>query len=438
MKNFRSSFIIAMIIAIAMLSKHNVVCQEIVPSPFRNYAIQTYNNALLETDVDFRQKLISLEDSIHNFLLFGNITNKVIPVVFHILQSPGMPHISDSTIIHQLHQLNFDFNNLAPAPAATIDSFVKVYGSHAYIPQISFCLPDTIDGMPVAGNFIRTNVAANNFTVSNDMKSYKTGGSDPILPKNCLNIWICNLPDSIAGFAQMPGGPLESDGIVISYKYLIPSVATLKSLDYNKGKTLTHLVGNYLGVYELWNEVNPCYDDYVNDTPIHNEPNHGFEIHYVHYSICPGHEIEMIINFMDNAFDSMAYMFTRGQVYRMQCVLNSIAYRGSLCNTSIACNDSVFIIGDTMPIPPVYHNMFKIYPNLTNYSINLDVEVAEPGTVYFNLYDVTGKVLMYGNWSEPTNQYSKELVVSSLYPGIYYISLRSKDESKTFPIAIIE
>jgi hypothetical protein len=35
-----------------------------------------------------------------------------------------------------------------------------------------------------------------------------------------------------------------------------------------------HLVANYLGIYELWNEVTPCLaDDFVDETPNHNAPN---------------------------------------------------------------------------------------------------------------------------------------------------------------------
>jgi hypothetical protein len=271
------------------------------------------------------------------------------------------------------------------------------------------------------------------------MKSRESDGSDPILPDSCLNIWICNLPDSIAGFSQLPGGPIGSDGIVISYKYLIPSASALNSTDYNRGKTLTHLVASYLGVYELWNEENPCYDDYVYDTPIHNEPNHGGPMYFGHISTCPGNDLEMIINFMDNSFDSIAFMFTKGQVYRMHSVLNSLDFRGELGNNYIACNDSLVNLIDSISIqnPSQSQDIFKVYPNPTRNEINLDIDLSEVGPVYFHLFDITGKLLMQANWNELTSSYIQVIDVSNIHQGIYYISVSTTNEFKVFPITIL-
>jgi hypothetical protein len=57
-------------------------------------------------------------------------------------------------------------------------------------------------------------------------------------------------------------------------------------------RTLTHLMGNYLNLYDLWNESQPCADDYVDDTPIHNAPNGRFW-QYRHVSTCDGSPVEM-------------------------------------------------------------------------------------------------------------------------------------------------
>ncbi len=439
MKHQRLLHAIALAFAISFLLPSKVCCQQLGSSPFRKYVTQSYNAGLLATNPLFRENLQNLEDSINNFLLFGNITSKTIPVVFHILQSPGMPLITDSTIIRQLNQLNFDYNNAPISSVVALESIVQAYGSRAFIPQIYFCLTDSIGDIPILENIIRTNVSPINFPVSNDMKSRDSDGSDPILPKNCLNIWICNLPDSIAGFSQMPGGPLASDGVVISYKYLIPSISTLKSLDYNKGKTLSHLVGSYLGVYELWNEENPCYDDYVYDTPLHNEPNHGFEIFDVHSSTCPGIEIEMIINHMDNAFDSMAVMFTKGQVSRMHSVLSSSLFRESLCSNIIQCNDSIGT-GDIISDPNISRSkdLFKVYPNPANNSIKVDINLTEQSAVSFILYDISGKVLIQEKWVELSSIFSKVIDVSNVYPGLYYIYLNSANENKVYPITILK
>lgn len=312
------------------------------------------------------------------------------------------------------------------------------YESRALLPYIYFCLPDSVGDVSIEENLIRRNVEASFFPISSTMKSRDSGGSDAVLPDQCLNIWICNLPDSIAGYAQYPGGPSATDGIVISYKYLIPSVAVLNSLDYNKGKTLTHLVGNYLGVYELWNEENPCYDDYVYDTPIHNEPNHGFDMYFGHITTCPGNDFEMIINFMDNTFDSLAFMFTKGQVDRMHCVLNSPKYRGLISNTMVVCNDTGTSIIDSITAQSTafIEDDVKVYPNPTRGDVLVEVVLREVSPVTIFLFDMSGKKLLEEQWDENSRRYARHVGLTSFSEGLYYISVRTKFGNKIIPITL--
>jgi hypothetical protein len=115
----------------------------------------------------------------------------------------------------------------------------------------------------------------------------------------------------------MPGGPSATDGIVLDYRFL-GSLGTVKA-PYDQGKTLTHLVGNYLGLNDLWGNGH-CADDLVDDTPPHNAPNFGCP-GYRHISTCDDNPVEMTMNFMDNTDDACMYMFTAGQVRRMRAAL---------------------------------------------------------------------------------------------------------------------
>lgn len=415
------------------------ISQETITSPFRRYGTQLYNQKELMNNAAFSEKLTALEDSILDYKLFGTFTPKIVPVVFHVLQSPGAPYISDSTIYRQLNQLNFDFNNSAPGPTP-IDPSMAEYETRASIPYIYFCLPDSIGNQKIEENLIRRNVQSAFFPISNLMKSRNGEGSDPILPDQCLNIWICNLPDSIAGFAQYPGGPLSSDGIVISYKYLIPPASELNSIDYNKGKTLTHLVGNYLGVYDLWNETNPCYDDYVYDTPIHNEPNHGFDMIFGHVTCCPGNDLEMIINFMDNTFDSLAYMFTKGQVDRMHSVLSSNLYRGAITSSNVVCNysfTSLIDSGSTQSTTFI-DEFVKVYPNPAKELLIVELSLHDYSPINYTIYDISGKPLLVGKWQENKRNYNKELDLTTLPSGLFYLSIRSKTYFNVIPITIFK
>ena len=47
------------------------------------------------------------------------------------------------------------------------------------------------------------------------MKFSSRGGLNPSSPTKKLNMWICNLSGGILGYAQFPGGNINTDGIVI-------------------------------------------------------------------------------------------------------------------------------------------------------------------------------------------------------------------------------
>ncbi len=51
------------------------------------------------------------------------------------------------------------------------------------------------------------------------MKSSAQGGVDVVSPDEYLNIWVCNIGGGILGYAQFPGGPSSTDGVVISPQY---------------------------------------------------------------------------------------------------------------------------------------------------------------------------------------------------------------------------
>ena len=87
------------------------------------------------------------------------------------------------------------------------------------------------------------------------MKFASNGGVDVITPETHLNIWVCNLGMGVLGYAQFPGGPSVTDGVVIGYKYF----GTIGNLTapFNKGRTTTHEVGHWLNLRHIWGD-GPC------------------------------------------------------------------------------------------------------------------------------------------------------------------------------------
>lgn len=49
------------------------------------------------------------------------------------------------------------------------------------------------------------------------VKSSAAGGVNPWPSGRYLNIWVCQLGGGLLGYAQFPGGPAETDGVVITW-----------------------------------------------------------------------------------------------------------------------------------------------------------------------------------------------------------------------------
>jgi hypothetical protein len=411
--------------------------------PARKYATQGYNNKLLDKDNLYAARLSAMEDSIQPFLYPDQIERKTIPVVFHILQSPGMPYIPDSLLLRQLDQLNEDYNYLS---FESVQNFYCVlqFINRALIPKLDFCLADSIGPYDIPYQVTRINTPVQTYSDYSAIHYSLLAGSDPVLPEHCLNIWICNLFEGTAGFAQYPGGPMGTDGIVMSYKFLIaPIVNGKRDPPYNLGRPLTHLVGNYLGVYELWNEAQECKDDFVYDTPVHNEGNHGFEIVCNHVTTCGSHPTEMFINFMDNTTDSLTVMFTRGQVYRMHAVLDHPAYRKGLWSLPLACADTISSITyiapeiDTSTSTNTIIDSISFKPNPASTDLFIDVSLNEKSPVKVSMFDITGQLILTEHWDDNLNIYTNRIDVSRIPAGMYILMIETNTRSYLGKVVVI-
>ncbi len=247
--------------------------------------------------------------------------NPKIGVVFHVLSSSGESAITEEQLSSQLTALNRDFDsyrNNYRHPAVEKEKFWQRAG-HAHIEFGMAREVLTGSGTGLLDNSFRT-IEQSGWEVGNAMKSSESGGVDPIAPDRVVNVWVVDLPEDIAGYAQMPGGPIATDGIVIDRDYV--GIGGTALAPYDEGKTLTHLMGNYLGIYSLWG-VDYCADDGAVDTPVHNAPNYGCP-EYKNITTCGQNKgrVEMTMNFMDSTNDACRNMFTKGQILRMYKTLS--------------------------------------------------------------------------------------------------------------------
>jgi hypothetical protein len=130
---------------------------------------------------------------------------------------------------------------------------------------------------------------------------------------------VCNLSDDLLGYAQFPGGPVRTDGVVILYS----AFGTLGAAasPFNLGRTATHEVGHWLNLRHIWADTLGCGGtDHVQDTPNAKGPNYG-KPKFPHITCNNGPSGDMFINYMDYVDDDSMFMFTLGQVTRMNATL---------------------------------------------------------------------------------------------------------------------
>ncbi len=251
-----------------------------------------------------------------------------IPVVFHIvLQNPNQ--VSNAIILRQLDSLNKDYSGTNGSAANIPSWFLPLKGSTDF----QFCLAQrTPDGEETNGiNRVVTSVAG--FDVNNAVKLTSQGGKDAWDTDRYLNIWVSAFNNGINGFGTFPTTKdPEVQGVVIDYRSL-PGGAYA---EYNRGKTLTHEIGHFFGIYHTWGDDDGACSgtDFIDDTPNQADATEGCKSgKFTDSCSGPGNGI-MYQNFMDYSYDRCLLMFTKDQVDVMHEVFN--LYRASL-GTSDGC-----------------------------------------------------------------------------------------------------
>jgi len=239
----------------------------------------------------------------------------VIPVVVHVIYSNSNENISTAQIQSQIDVLNADFRRLNGDRVNTPSTFAGVAADI----NIEFVLANTDpNGNPTSG-ITRKSSSRTSWGTNDEMKSASNGGVNAWDTDKYLNMWVCNIGGGILGYAQFPGGPASTDGVVMSPQYFGSSAGGsgfYLSAPFDKGRTTTHEVGHWLNLRHIWGDGNCSADDFVSDTPNAGAPNYG----------CPSHpstscsSADMFMNYMDYVDDNCMNMFTEGQKTRMRAL----------------------------------------------------------------------------------------------------------------------
>jgi hypothetical protein len=277
------------------------------------------HHRLLETDTRFRRAQFELEGATRR-LMAGMRRGRTgiirIPVVVHVVYSTARENLSLAQIRSQIAVLNRDYRAKNPDHTKTPAPWMGLVGDT----QIEFKLASRDPKGKATNGVTRTPTTRESFGTDDSVKSKKTGGVNPWPTDRYLNIWVCNLGDGLLGYAQFPGGPVKTDGVVIlNTAFGTTGTATAP---FALGRTTTHEVGHWLNLRHIWGDTEDCSgSDFVADTPNAALPNYG-KPKYPHITCGNGPHGDMFVNYMDYVDDVAMFMFTTGQVLRMRAVLD--------------------------------------------------------------------------------------------------------------------
>jgi hypothetical protein len=239
-----------------------------------------------------------------------------IPVVAHVLWHDESQNIPDAQVTSQIAVLNRDFRALNPDVAGVPDVWQPLVADA----RIEFELATTDPSGAPASGITRTWTPVAAFDADDAMKSVATGGVDAWPTDSYLNLWICQLGGGLLGYAQFPGGPPATDGVVVLHAgFGAEGTATAP---FNLGRTATHEVGHWLNLRHIWgDDGDGCNgQDFVDDTPNQGGPNYGAP-RSIRSSCDNGPHGDMYMNYMDYTDYAAMFMFTVGQAQRMDACL---------------------------------------------------------------------------------------------------------------------
>ena len=214
--------------------------------PQRSCGTMSNHMRLLEMYPSFRDRLFKLETATQKYrstgLKIGSVPVATIKVVVHVVYNDPSQNISDAQVKSQISALNKDFRAKNTDKSRTPAAFKGLVCDS----RVQF----TLD------HVTRTQTTKPSFADDNGVKKAATGGVAADDTTRFLNIWVCALGGGLLGYAQFPGGPAATDGVVIHSRAFGTSGTV--AAPYNKGRSATHEIGHYFNLRHIWGDTPDC------------------------------------------------------------------------------------------------------------------------------------------------------------------------------------
>ncbi|WP_395049249.1 T9SS type A sorting domain-containing protein [Flavobacterium sp.] len=329
-----------------------------------------------------------------------------IPVVVHVIydgEAIGLaPNITDAQVQSQITVMNQDYRKMLATPGYNTNPV----GADTEI-QFELAKQDP-NGNPTNG-IDRVSLNQSSWSDIDIEATLKPSTIwDPTL---YMNMWSVKFTDkTLLGYAQFPdgsslgglsanGGTANTDGVVSNYDVFGSKAyddgSFLLDATYNKGRTMSHEVGHWLGLLHIWGD-SPCGDDYCADTPVHHDANYGCPI----VVNCDANGNEMVDNYMDYTDDACMDIFTLNQKDRITTIINNAARRSSLKTSTKNAAIPLFAIDAEVKLEGYYpSSICGAIPNQTIQKITIYNRGTSNLTSATLNYNINGGSNIVYNWS---------------------------------------
>jgi hypothetical protein len=377
------------------------------------YVKQTASDVILPTTTPVTQT--SSRDTLPGEVI-------VVPVVIHVLYNTSAQNISDQQVLSQLTVLNNDYRR---RNADTVNTPVP-FKSVAADAKIVFCLAKVDPNGNYTSGILRKYTNTQVFLSDDEMKFSSSAGDDAWDSKRYLNIWVCNLFGRTLGYAVMPNGPADRDGVVIQFDAF--GTTGTAAAPFNKGRTTTHEIGHWLGLRHTWGDA-VCGDDSIADTPPQQASSQGCPS-FPQLSNCSINSYgDMFMNFMDFTDDACMNMFTRDQTIEMRSLFAAGNSRNSFLNSSVC--DSSLAQGGPLPSDSASNVSVSVYPNpFTNQIIISGRQLVDVNGKTAFLYDITGKLII----KQTIQAQTSTIMANNLSSGMYILKIEGGSDAKIFKL----